>query len=390
MKNKLATVTTSFLVMALSVGAVAPASAATIAPTPAITAAIGDSMSRGAAADGTRNLQPENSWTTGTGNKVNSHYKRLTAASGKTITPKNFAVSGSHSVDLKAQAVKASAAKANYVTVVSGANDICGASSVSALPTVSTYKTNVRNALTALNAGTVKPKILVGSVPSLLSLYNAGKSQPAALAVWSAYDMCGVMLGNATDTSVEANDRRATVEEHVQDFNKALNEVCAEYSNCYFDDNAIYNINFTYADLSSLDHFHPSISGQNKVAAATWEKVVAKNMFSTGGITPVASTSTTTVVKVSPKITIVAPTTNTVSGVLTLKVKATSDTAIKTVILKNTASDNLALTKKADGFWYLSIDTRKIANGKVYAQVKATDADRDLTTTRTITLTVNN
>ena len=390
MKNKLATVTTSFLVMALSVGAVAPASAATTTPRVTITAAIGDSMSRAAAADGTRTLQPENSWTTGTGNKVNSHYKRLTAASGKTITPKNFAVSGSHAVDLKAQAVKASAAKANYVTVVSGANDICGASSVAALPTVATYKTNIRNALTALNAGTVKPQILVGSVPSLMSLYNAGKSQPDALAIWAAYDMCGVMLGNATDASEAANNRRATVEARVQDFNSALNEVCAEYSNCYFDDNAIYNVVFTYADLSSLDHFHPSISGQNMVAAATWDKVVAKKMFSTGGNTPIASTPTPTPVKVSPTITIVAPTTNTVSGVLMLKVKATSDTAIKTVILKNTASDNLALTQKADGFWYLSVDTKKIANGKVYAQVKATDADKDLTTTRTVTFTVNN
>jgi lysophospholipase L1-like esterase len=284
MKNKLATVMTSLLVMALSVGIATPAFAATTAPVPRITAALGDSMSRAAGADGTRNLQPENSWTTGTGLKVNSHYKRLVAASGKTITSKNFAVSGSHSVHLKAQAVKASTAKANYVTVLSGANDICAASSVATLPEVETYKTNIRNALTALNAGTVKPQIFVGSVPSLLGLYNAGKTDPDALAVWSAYSMCGVMLGNATDTSVEANDRRAAVEARVQDFNVALNEVCAEYSKCHFDDNAIYNLVFTSADLSSRDHFHPSISGQNMVAAATWEKVIAKKMFSIGGV----------------------------------------------------------------------------------------------------------
>ena len=36
----------------------------------------------------------------------------------------------------------------------------------------------------------------------------------------------------------------------------------------------------SFSDLSTRDYFHPSVSGQAKIAAATWEKAIEKGVFS--------------------------------------------------------------------------------------------------------------
>jgi hypothetical protein len=54
------------------------------------------------------------------------------------------------------------------------------------------------------------------------------------------------------------------------ELNAALASVCAAYPTCRFDGYATYNTSFTASDVSTIDYFHPSLQGQNKIAAVTW------------------------------------------------------------------------------------------------------------------------
>lgn len=286
------------LTAAVAVTVLAPiASAATTVEYPTKIAALGDSMSQGANTEGTLSNVPQNSWSTGNGSKVNSHYNRLLAEDVKAVAY-NDSKSGSKSSDLARQATLAAAQNVDYVTLLSGANDICLSSSPAKIPSASVYKANVRAALTTLNASASKPDVLVASIPSLQNLYEAGKGNSSANFIWSVYNVCAPMLGNPQDVSDSANARRALVESKVQEYNLALKEVCSEFSRCVDDNGAVYNTEFLVEDLA-VDYFHPSVSGQNKIAESTW--AVAKAEIFTKGTPDPEPTTPPVVVTPTPE-----------------------------------------------------------------------------------------
>jgi hypothetical protein len=53
-------------------------------------------------------------------------------------------------------------------------------------------------------------------------------------------------------------------------FNQILADVCAAYARCRWDDKAVYNYRFSASQVSALDFFHPSLSGQAALAQVTW------------------------------------------------------------------------------------------------------------------------
>ena len=53
-------------------------------------------------------------------------------------------------------------------------------------------------------------------------------------------------------------------------FNQILSQACAQYSLCRWDGNTVYNYAFSPSQVSSLDYFHPSLSGQAALARITW------------------------------------------------------------------------------------------------------------------------
>ena len=57
-----------------------------------------------------------------------------------------------------------------------------------------------------------------------------------------------------------------------QAFNQVLADVCSQYALCRFDDRAVFNYQFTTGQVSTLDYFHPSLSGQATLAAITWQR----------------------------------------------------------------------------------------------------------------------
>jgi hypothetical protein len=61
--------------------------------------------------------------------------------------------------------------------------------------------------------------------------------------------------------------RRARVRQRNIDFNTQLQQVCAQFINCRFDNDAAFNTTFMPSDVSTVDYFHPSLSGQALAAS---------------------------------------------------------------------------------------------------------------------------
>jgi lysophospholipase L1-like esterase len=258
------------------IGTVSGAAAASAAPPPTASitkmAALGDSITQALmSCSGLSNCQA-NSWSTGSSATVNSHLLRLKAAGAPaTLVGYNDSVTSSLSSALNGQAQQAVTQGAQYVTIEIGANDACTKTVAQMTPTA-TYKANVQAALTTLAAGAAKPQVFVASVPSLQRLYDVNKSSFSARFVWGLLGICQSMLANPSSTSTADVQRRAAVQQRVNEYNQALAEVCTVAVNCRYDGGALANYAFTKADISTRDYFHPSVTGQATIAAQTWPK----------------------------------------------------------------------------------------------------------------------
>jgi lysophospholipase L1-like esterase len=246
---------------------------------PASMAALGDSITRAAQADGTLGDQPENSWSTGQGTLVDSLANRISALSGSPVTATNVAVSGAVSADLVDQAAAAVATDAEFVTVLAGNNDVCNSGSVAALPSPAGYSANVRDALEVLTRGLPESKVLLVSMPSIEGLYVAAKGDPAATQAWGSYGVCPVALADPGSTDEADVQRRQAVEARVTEMNAALANVAAAFDNVLFDGGRAQRVTFDLPELSSFDYFHPSVTGQNLLVDEEWSVITEAGLF---------------------------------------------------------------------------------------------------------------
>src|SRR5665647_2015738 len=83
--------------------------------------------------------------------------------------------------------------------------------------------------------------------------------------VWSTAGICQSMLAS---TNTETARQQVVAREAA--FNQILSQACALYSQCRWDAYATYNHAFTASQISTLDYFHPSLSGQAALAQVTW------------------------------------------------------------------------------------------------------------------------
>ncbi len=237
-------------------------------------AALGDSITRAFNADPNHQFgdQPENSWSTGTSNTIQSHYFRILQGNSN-ISGKNFnyAVSGAKMTDLNGQAmnVNSTSGGVEYVTVEMGGNDVCTSSEATMTP-VATYRSQFQTAMDTLASGFPSRRIFVASVPDVFRLWEILHTNSSAVLVWNLANICHSMLENPTSMVQADVDRRTRVRQRNIDFNAQLAEICALYSQCQFDNNAVFNHQFVAADVSTTDYFHPSLSGQANLAAGTW------------------------------------------------------------------------------------------------------------------------
>jgi lysophospholipase L1-like esterase len=236
-------------------------------PLPSGMAAIGDSITRAYDVCCSYGDHPGQSWSTGSTSYdgIASHYERI-----KQLNPAitghayNDAVSGAKMAAAPTQAAQAVGQGARYVTILLGANDLCTSSPGTMTPT-ETFRAQFSQATATLMAQDPKPYVFVSSIPNLYQLWQVLHTNSLARWVWSTAKICQAMLG-ATRTEAE----RQLVVAREKAFNQILATECARYARCRWDGGAVYNYRFSASQVSSLDFFHPSLSGQAALARVTW------------------------------------------------------------------------------------------------------------------------
>jgi lysophospholipase L1-like esterase len=290
----------SIALMALTIKFALLAGSAHATKPPRVMAALGDSITRGYNTTGNGcptgpGLDcPKNSWATGTNPAVDSVRERLDAISPQPITAYNDAVSGARAVNLLGQAEVAAGQDPDFVLIEIGANDACASTPT---PTA-TFREQVREAMQVLVAGNKQIYIQLMSIPDINNLRTifTEPPDPNALLRWELFHVCQGLLANPLSTEPADEARREAFREQVMAYNAALAEVCAEFKRCLWDNEAVFNSEFTPADVanvtntggldippfnlvpvigpgnpnSTADYFHPSVSGQAKLAEAAW------------------------------------------------------------------------------------------------------------------------
>jgi lysophospholipase L1-like esterase len=258
------------VIVALAVilaGLVAQPARAASPPPPNSIAAIGDSITRAYDVCCYYGDHPGQSWSTGATNYdgISSHYERL-----RSLNPAiaghayNDAVSGAKMAAAPTQAARAVSQGAQYVTILLGANDLC-TSSPATMTSTDTFRSQFQQAMATLMQQSPKPYVFVASIPNLYQLWQVLHTNATARWVWANFRICQSMLA-ATRTEAE----RQQVVEREQAFNQILAEGCGAWARCRWDGGAVSAYAFSASQVSRLDYFHPSLSGQASLARVTW------------------------------------------------------------------------------------------------------------------------
>jgi lysophospholipase L1-like esterase len=237
---------------------------------PPTMAGIGDSLTTAWGSLNTgRDFKPA-SWSTGTDPNVNSHRKRIEAAAGGGLKwVKNYAVTGTFATELPRQAAQVPVGTA-YVTVSAGTTELCSVhiKSIALLDArVDLVEGNIRRTLRILFSRNPQAKVLVMSVPNWYDLWQNFQGNAAISSAWGNIDICPLLLQEEADTIEGA---REAIDGSTQFLNGVLEAVCAEFANCRFDGNSVYNDPWAEAEISLFDGFHFSRTGENSVAGLTW------------------------------------------------------------------------------------------------------------------------
>ena len=272
-RQHLAAFISLLLAAVLAVTAAGPAQAArkpgpTATGYPASIASLGDSITRGFNANGWYSDWPARSWSTGTDAGVNSHLLRLRKYNSTTAY--NNARTGAKMTELAGQASSAVSQKAEYVTILLGANDACTETEAQ-MTSVADFSAQFKAGMDTLAAQAAPPKVLVASIPDIHRLYEVGRTSSSARSAWAAYGICQSMLANPQSTNQADVDRRTRVRQRVVDYNAQLASVCSTYTFCKYDGGAVFGYPFTLNQLSTWDYFHPNTSGQAVLATQTWK-----------------------------------------------------------------------------------------------------------------------
>jgi lysophospholipase L1-like esterase len=230
-------------------------------------AAIGDSITQAYDVCCSYGDHPGQSWSTGSTSYdgITSHYERIrqlnSAIAGDGY---NDAVTGAKMAAAPTQATQAVNQGARYVTILLGANDLCTASP-STMTSPGDFRAQFSQAMATLMAQDRKPYVFVSSIPNLYQLWAVLHTNSLARWAWSNFHICQSMLA-ATNTETQ----RQQVRSREETFNEILADVCTQYPRCRWDNKAVYNYQFSASQVSALDFFHPSLSGQAALARVTW------------------------------------------------------------------------------------------------------------------------
>lgn len=239
-------------------------------PFPSSMAAIGDSITAGFGTCLVLADCPRNSWTTGDGAIVSSHYKRILSGNNAIRGHvANFARDGATSADLVAQAGQAASGKPAYLTVMIGANDACRPG-VADMTSVADFTSSVGRAMTSVKTLSPQTRVLVVSIPDVYHLWVIGHTSRVVRSVW-ANRICQSLLANPESEAAADMARRQQVKDRVDAYDTALAAACKDFGpRCKWDGGAVHGFQFSLSQVSALDFFHPNAEGENQIAKLTY------------------------------------------------------------------------------------------------------------------------
>lgn len=239
-------------------------------PVPAV-AALGDSISVGFAACGSAAPCEATSWSTGEAPLVDSLRTRLAAAwDVDEIEAVNLAEPGATVSDVVGQARQVPEGMRGVVTVLVGANDVCGASG--GPPGAQEFATAVDDVLATVRDRAPEAVVVLGSVPDLGAVFTVVTD--ASPAVGSRV-RCAGLSGSNGDAPGEVATAVQSVRQLIDAYNEALRLVCDADEACVWDSGAVHDWQPVLEDLSEVDRFHPSAAGQARLAELMWDAAVA-------------------------------------------------------------------------------------------------------------------
>jgi lysophospholipase L1-like esterase len=239
-------------------------------------AALGDSITTGACADGVScaDATLADSWSTGTNPVVDSQLLRLRAI-WKSRAPVRALNLASNSfvtmADLASQATQARRAGAAYVTIEIGENDLCAGTPIP------TFRTELERGLSVLTSGVqarkLPPKILLLSIENLAAHWRVVHADPATRRAFAAGYTLDCGLGDkATRAQLDQVEARARA------LNTVEAEVCSTVPYCLYDGGTYFRLPLRASYFSPADYQHLSVAGQRALAAAEW-KVALKFLY---------------------------------------------------------------------------------------------------------------
>jgi lysophospholipase L1-like esterase len=239
-------------------------------PLPSSMAAIGDSITSGYGTCLVLADCQRNSWSTGDGAIVSSHYRRILGGN-KAIKghAANYARAGATAADLAAQAGQAASAKPAYLTIMIGANDACRAG-VGDMTGPAQFGAEVDNALARVRTLSPQTHILVVSIPDIYRLWQIGHTSQVVRSVWS-HGTCPSLLVNPESEAPADTARRQQFKERIDAYDGILAASCENFGpRCRWDGGAVHGFAFSMKEISALDFFHPNTEGQNRIAKLTY------------------------------------------------------------------------------------------------------------------------
>ena len=253
------------------------------APLPSSMAATGDSITRGFNA-GWRPFMdsPASSWATGTDADVASVYRRISRRNPRLRGHRlNLARSGSGVSDLVRQAEGLRERRVEYVTVLTGANDLCAPTEREMTP-VAGFRDGIALGLEALHASAPRARVSLLSIPDLTRLLVLGRRTRATRTAWRTLAICPSLFARPTSSERRDLARRERVGARLAAYNAELAAACAARPWCAWDADAVFSFRFQTRHVSHRDGFHPSEAGQRALADVAWSVAFPK----VGTLTP--------------------------------------------------------------------------------------------------------
>jgi len=248
--------------LVIAVSAVMLFASAAYAAYPTNMAVCGDSVSRGACANNQLMECPERAWALGwaSGDVCESHIERIWTENPSTIGH-NWSWSGADTYNLLTQANNTVTTGDDFVLILMGHNDIC-ADNAAGMTSVAEYTQNYNDAIDTLQAGLPGVKIMVSSLIKMTRIWDVGNLNLGCRLLW--------LLSSGCNTILSGNPwmRDAALARNIE-YNTAMSDLCAEQGVFYDPD--VFNIPFSFHNLSSADCFHPTIRFQGLIANATYD-----------------------------------------------------------------------------------------------------------------------